>query len=244
MNFKARVKQQFSRAAPHYDQAAHLQHQCVQDLASMLPPIAPEKAIDLGTGTGYGLETLRNKYPLSLLYGLDLSEAMLRQVHYKQPELALITADFDALPFIDQSVDLMFSNLALQWSPDLQQSLKEAQRVLKPNGTLLFSTLVAGSMLELNATQFLTPERIFLHLEEAGFVLTTHMLQSQCLYFAEVKAALYSLKKIGANACVKAPNEGLYTRARLQQLESNYPKEQQGYPLSYCFLFVSARKTS
>ena len=242
MNFKTRVKLQFSRAAPDYDQAAQLQYQCAQDLAQMSAQTSAEKIMDIGTGTGYGMAALQKKYPSALLYGLDLSEAMLHQARHKQPGSTLVTADFDALPFADQSMDLIFSNLALQWSPDLQGSLHEAQRVLKPGGTLLFSTLVAGSLLELKATHFLEDTRVIAHLHQAGFTLNASSLQTQCLYFSSVKAALQSLKKIGANACLKAQHQGLHARARLQQLEADYPREKQGYPLSYHLLFISARK--
>ena len=243
MNFKARIQQQFSRAAKVYDQAAALQYECCQELALSLPPLDIRRALDLGTGTGYGLQILQKKYPEAHCYGLDLSHSMLLQARFKSPN-PLINADFDALPFADQRFNLIFSNLALQWSPDLRLSLNEAQRVLKPGGTLLFSTLLDGSLRELNATHFLEKSAILSQLTQAGFEPIADFAETRTLYFASIKTALLSLKKIGANASCKAQYQGLNARARLQELIANYPKTNSSYPLSYELLFIAARKIS
>jgi malonyl-CoA O-methyltransferase len=50
-------------------------------------------------------------------------------------------ADGAALPFPDQSVDLVFANLILPWVSDVESMLREWRRVLRPDGLLVFTSL-------------------------------------------------------------------------------------------------------
>jgi malonyl-CoA O-methyltransferase len=242
MKFKTRIKQQFSRAAAHYDEAAQLQYQCAQELAVILPNIQPQRILDVGTGTGYGIEALQNRYPQAILYGIDLSHAMLLEAQKKVSSSLLSAADFDSLPFADQSIDFIFSSLAWQWSPDFKISLNEAARVLKPGGTLLFSTFTAGSLRELHAKHFLTETVIRSTLQQTGFILQAHFLETRRQYFTSAKAVLDSLKKIGASAQAEIKHQDMNARTRLKHLEALYPKDEKGYPLTYKILFISARR--
>ncbi len=242
MNFKQRIQQQFSRAAAVYDQHATLQYQCAQDLALHLPELPPQRMLDLGTGTGYGLRLLQKKYPQASSYGLDLSHTMLLQTRKKYSIPHFMHADFDHLPLAAHSMDIVFSNLALQWSPALRHSLAEIQRILTPQGTLLFSTLTAGSLTELKARHFLSETAIFDALDQSGFQLKAHTRKIQHCYFSSAQAALRSLKNIGANALADSTCSAFNTRSKLQDLEKNYPCTDQGYPLSYHILYVTARR--
>ena len=56
--------------------------------------------------------------------------------------LFLVCADAQALPIADASIDLVYSNLCLQWCEDPGLALDEFRRVLRPGGMLLFSFLV------------------------------------------------------------------------------------------------------
>uniref|UniRef100_A0A1A9UKF3 Methyltransferase type 11 domain-containing protein n=1 Tax=Glossina austeni TaxID=7395 RepID=A0A1A9UKF3_GLOAU len=53
------------------------------------------------------------------------------------------------MPFLNQTIDIVFSNLALQWSQNISQVLSESYRILKPGGVLVLSTLAHGSLSEL-----------------------------------------------------------------------------------------------
>ena len=52
-------------------------------------------------------------------------------------------ADMDALPFADESFDVVTSRLGIMFSPNAERALSEARRVLRPGGTAAF--LVWGS---------------------------------------------------------------------------------------------------
>jgi malonyl-CoA O-methyltransferase len=63
--------------------------------------------------------------------------------------LRAVCANFTALPLPERSSELVFSNLALQWSIELESLFAEIRRVLAPGGMLLFSSLGPGSFWEL-----------------------------------------------------------------------------------------------
>jgi malonyl-CoA O-methyltransferase len=244
MDFKARLTHQFNRAAFTYDAAALLQLETAGRLAGYLSQNGPlQRVLDLGCGTGFGLQFLKQRYPHSEWIGLDVSECMLWKAQEKEPEAVYLNADFDTLPLSDGSVDLVFSNLALQWSPSLSRSLDEIRRVLKEKRTLLFSTLVGQSMQELGQTPFLSCEAVQQSVKQSRFEILDQRLEQRRLEFPSVWEVLQSLKKVGAVACQTQTTTHLNGWRALQELADAYPRTQSGtYPLSYELLYLHSRK--
>ena len=82
-----------------------------------------------------------------------------------------VPGDIERLPFADNSIDICFSNLAVQWCNALPRALEEMHRVTRNGGLVIFSTLAEGSLNELAAAwmkvdgrrhvnKFLTPDKI------------------------------------------------------------------------------------
>lgn len=74
--------------------------------------------------------------------GCDLNEVSLKDARRldKHTQLDLCDAG-KRLPYPDRHFDLVFDNSALEHIPDLQQSLREIARVLKPGGIFAFNVL-------------------------------------------------------------------------------------------------------
>src|SRR5690606_20078777 len=66
-----------------------------------------------------------------------------------RPGIDRMCADAAALPLADGSVDVLFSNLCLQWVEDLPAALAGFRRVLRPGGLLLCSTFGPETLVEL-----------------------------------------------------------------------------------------------
>jgi len=100
-------------------------------------PLAGKKILDAGCGDGTDLEYCI-KHNAVKAYGIDSSEAMIRQAQQNAPLATTMVGDFSQLPFPDQFFDVVMSKHALQSSDDIEPILKGFCRVLKPEGLLLY----------------------------------------------------------------------------------------------------------
>lgn len=148
------VRRSFGRAATSYETHAVLQGEVESRLQERLDdaPLMPAVVVDAGSGSGRGAAALRKRYPKSTLLALDLALPMLRAARRHQTWLRpfnRICADVQALPLAEGSVDLLYSNLCLQWCADLPAVLDEFRRVMTPGALLLFSTFGPDTLREL-----------------------------------------------------------------------------------------------
>ena len=153
---KRKIRRAFDRAADSYDAAAVLQKEVCGRLLEKLEYIklSPQLILDAGVGTGEAIVPLMKRYKKSRLVVLDLSERMLAKATYhggllRKPEL--VCADIEQLPFCEDSFELIFSSLTLQWCNDLQATMEDILRVLKPGGLLMFSTFGPDTLKELRS---------------------------------------------------------------------------------------------
>lgn len=95
---------------------------------------APPQVIDLGCGTGELTEQLANRWPQSVVLGLDSSPEMLERAQARgHPRTSFQLGRIEDLsdPF-----DLMFSNAALQWLPEHPKLITRLWQLLRPGGQL------------------------------------------------------------------------------------------------------------
>ena len=97
--------------------------------------------VDVGAGTGRLTGLLKKRYPKAEVIALDLALGMLAQARrhasWWRP-FRRVAGDAQALPFADGSMDLLVSNLCLQWC-ELPAALYEFRRVLRPGGRIALS---------------------------------------------------------------------------------------------------------
>jgi malonyl-CoA O-methyltransferase len=148
------VRRAFDRIAGIYDEHAALEQEVGSRLLERLDfhRLAPQRIVDLGCGTGRTSAELKTRFRKAQVIGLDSSQMMLAQLRRRSAllrPLRAVCADFAALPLPDRSSELVISNLAMQWSIDLESLFAEIRRILAPGGMLLFSSLGPGSFREL-----------------------------------------------------------------------------------------------
>ena len=240
---KQAVAQAFGRAAPHYEQHAQLQRASGDALLARAPAAFGPHLLDAGCGTGWYSRYWRDRG--RQLTALDLSPAMLAAARAQESADDYQQGDIDALPLDDASVDGVWSNLAVQWSSDLRTALREFLRVTRPGGSVLFSTLLDGSLQEVHqawaqqdtrrhANRFLSAAQVTA--AAAGMALRTQQ-QTITLHFPSALSAMQSLKGIGATHLHDGRSGHLLTRQRLAQLEQAWPRDAQGYRLSYHLMY-------
>ncbi len=146
-----RVHLALERAVTTFDEADFFYAETRSRLLERLElfRIKPQCIVDLGTGTGSGVSELKQRFDDANVIGIDAVLAMLQQAG-SACQLA-VCADSCQLPFPDNSIDLAFSNLAVQWFDNPSRAFEEITRVLRRSGLFMFTTLGPASFNELRS---------------------------------------------------------------------------------------------
>jgi ubiquinone/menaquinone biosynthesis C-methylase UbiE len=145
----------FDRLAPGWDGrtgAGSVEHLAPLAAALLYVKPAPERALEVGTGTGAGALLLAREFPQASVRGVDISEEMIHAAQGKvgldpSGRIAFRVADAAELPYDDDSFDLV-AHL------NMPPFIEEVSRVLRPGGY----AVVASSWGE--ATPFYTPNAV------------------------------------------------------------------------------------
>jgi ubiquinone/menaquinone biosynthesis C-methylase UbiE len=99
-------------------------------------------ALEIGAGTGYFSLNLLQAEVIERATATDISPGMLATLDGNASRLGLevrtMAAEAEALPFPDESFDLVFGHAVLHHIPDLALAFSEFARVLRPGGTVAF----------------------------------------------------------------------------------------------------------
>jgi SAM-dependent methyltransferase len=99
-------------------------------------------ALEIGSGTGYFSLNLLQLGIVGRLTASDISPGMLRRLSTTAETLDLevetVATEAEALPFEDESFDLVFGHAVLHHIPDLDRAFAEFHRVLRPGGAIAF----------------------------------------------------------------------------------------------------------
>jgi malonyl-CoA O-methyltransferase len=153
--FDARaVRRSFDRVSETFTDCAQVHAEIRARLFERLEPVRlePRVIVDLGAAHGAGAKALGARYRAARIVAIDLSPAMLRCAARNQRlfrRFARVAADAQRLPLVTGSVDLLFSNLMLQWCHDPDAVLRELRRVLRTGSLLAFTTLGPDTLKEL-----------------------------------------------------------------------------------------------
>jgi SAM-dependent methyltransferase len=129
------VREVFAAAARSYGRGNPLLVVERPETAALLPALAGEVVLDLGSGPGH-YAGLARAAGARLAVALDLTPEMLAD-----SEGARVVADAARLPFAGGVADVAVMALALSYVADWRAALCETARVLRPGGVLVLSDL-------------------------------------------------------------------------------------------------------
>ena len=257
------VQHAFNNAAKNYDAHALLQKTVVDRLMESFDQIKVEPTVilDLGSGTGYGAKQLKQRFNKAHIYQADLSLEMLKGSRIKSSRFFskdhFLCADANKVPLSDESVDLVFSSLMLQWTNDPDAVFAEIRRVLKPNGVFVFTTFGPDTLKELRESWKQVDDSVhinaFTDMHDIGDALIRNGLgepvlsiENIVLTYDECMQLMRDLKNIGAHNVNLGRRKTLTGKQRLQKVLQHYEtfRINNKLPATYEVIYAHAWKTN
>ncbi|MBT5230940.1 MAG: malonyl-ACP O-methyltransferase BioC [Methylococcales bacterium] len=255
---KSRMRRSFDAAASTYDEMAILQHEVGKRVMERLDYIKlePKRILDIGAGTGRFAHQLNKRYSSAHVIALDIAHAMLRKTQQGntwRKKVYCVGGDAEQLPIQNDSIDMIFSNLALQWCDDLNITFSDWWRVLNPNGLLMFTTLGPNTLKELRTSwasvddtahvnPFMDMHDVGDRLIQAGFSDPVMDCEHITLTYQDIKTLLKELKGIGAHNVMHDQNRGLTGKTAFKQMAQTYEtfRDQGVLPATYEVIYGHA----
>ncbi|WP_026374520.1 methyltransferase domain-containing protein [Aestuariibacter salexigens] len=248
---KQRIARQFSRAATMYDRFADIQADIAFDALSLLPG-CDGTLLDIGCGTSRYAKQLLSK--CSHMLGVDLAYGMLSQARDSVSNADWICADAEDLPLAAQSVNGVFSSMALQWCSSAEQAMLECARVMRPGARGTLAIMSAGSFTELHkcrqmidgqllGNRFFDSQHWHSAAEKAGLRTASHT-RAYTSWHPDILSLLNSIRHIGASTLTQTDHRPLNRRSLLRlehEYEQHFAKNGR-LPLTYNVTFLQVIK--
>lgn len=255
-NTKRAIRKAFDGAAQSYDSAASVQREICAHLSMLAAGhglAGARRVLDVGCGTGYGLDALGALAPAAQRIALDFAPAMLQSLK-PDPQTQPLCADLEAMPLADACIDAVWSSLALQWSTPAR-AFAEMARVLCPGGRAWLASLGPATFIELrDAFRTIDDARhvIDFHSAQAwqqaarlaGFRILAAQQQHCFARAPSLRGLLHDIREIGAHSLGNAPRKPM-TRTQWRTLETAYEVNRQHdgqLPATYDVILLALEK--
>ena len=249
---KRLVAQSFDRAAEGYDAVADLQRAVGRGLLAAIADECTGCLLDVGAGTGFFSRVLADRYPHAQVVAVDIAEGMLQcaRQRFSGP---CVVGDAESLPLASGSVDLVFSNLAIQWCTRPMEVFGEFLRVLRPGGALLFSTFGPHTLSELrqawqaadhfsHVNDFAGAGELRAVLDHLGFDALDLHAERRVLGYPDVGALMRELKGLGAHNLTEQRPRHLTGKGVFRRMLAAYPAAGEGIEASFEIFVGRCRK--
>lgn len=224
------------RAAPGLVKHDFLFRETADRLADRLLDITRRfpRALDLGCHGGELREALAGRGGIEHMVESDPSEGLARRA-------GGVVVDEELLPFAEQSLDLVASNLALHWVNDLPGCLAQIRRILKPDGLFLATMLGGETLIELRrawmeaelaeeggvsprVAPFADLRDLGGLLQRAGFALPVVDSETITVSYPDAMRLMVDLRGMGEANTVTGRRKSFTRRATLFQMINSYER--------------------
>ncbi|MDB5887190.1 MAG: malonyl-[acyl-carrier protein] O-methyltransferase BioC [Rhodocyclales bacterium] len=269
---RAQVRRNFSASAATANNTDFLAREVSRRMAERLDyiRIEPQRILDLGCGSSRDLPMLTQRYPRATRIGIDFAAPLLNLAQQRGSSVSkvvqrlfntrhaprLICADVEALPLQRASVQMVWSNLMLNWLHEPMPALREMHRVLAVDGLLMFSTLGPDTLRELReALPHAHGERVHRFIDmhdlgdcllQAGFAEPVMDMEVITLTYTDLDALLRELRQSGASNASDARPRGLSGRTDWQRARETYEhlRREDRLPATFEIVYGHAWKTA
>ncbi len=253
------IQSSFDKAAKQYEKHAVLQRESLSRLIERLSDdlkASPKQVLDLGCGTGWAVPELLKLYPETEIIAADFAQSMVDLVPTHSQVSKRVT-DAHAIDVHATSIDLVFSNLMIQWC-DESTVLQEIKRALKPGGLMHLTTMGEHTLHELklawqdiddrpHVNEFVPAAKLADLTMNLGYEDVIADSEFITMTYASVIDMMRDLKNIGAHNVDNNRPKGLTSPKVIKQLTKNFEEfrtEDGLYPATYELVYLRAKKPS
>jgi len=133
---RRRIRSAFEQAAgdeEHFPATIDPRIYHVRVILEHLGELRGARVLDVGCGKGRFARIVAGENPEAEVWGLDISEAMLRFV---PPPVKTCAGSMTELPFPDASFDAAYATESLEHAVEIERAVAEICRVVKPGGRI------------------------------------------------------------------------------------------------------------
>ncbi|MFH1394612.1 MAG: methyltransferase domain-containing protein [Candidatus Omnitrophota bacterium] len=252
---KEMIQKNFSRNAAHYSAHSTVQKKCAKKLFDMICLRNFDNILEIGCGTGFYTNMLRERYPAAQITAVDISPEM---INLAKKEYACRNVKFEVLDaekvFPERKFDLITSNAVFQWFENIGVSVKHFAKILNPGGSFCFSIYGRETFAEfeqvlnlywgvnniLSSSRFLPEETISKVMKESfkEVVVKSLFLKTQ---FCSLMDFLQEIKFSGCRG-EGLKNQHFLGKNMFKNLENLYLDKFGGITATHHLIFYSAKQ--
>jgi malonyl-CoA O-methyltransferase len=227
------IKKAFNKAANQYDASCELQLKTGAALIELLKKhvLQSNSILDAGCGTGLMTKNLAAQFDFKEFYAIDMADQLLERAKEKLHPLNIRVelADFNHIQHIPTLFDIIYANLSLHWSDNLDHTLVSMRNKLNNNGTFAFSIPLFDTFQEIrnycSINTFSEMPFIKQRILNTGLDILDAKTQTITFQFENILEALKSIKLFGGDFVAKENRDkSSFTKLR-KQIKSNNPVE-------------------
>ena len=250
-NYKKKIAKSFNSKSSTYEEYSLVQNEVSKRMIERLKlmKFKPKTILDLGSGTGYLSNILKQIFPASKITCLDISLDMLLECRKKNTKFNLVVADAENMPFDNEVFDLVISSFTLHWCEEIEKIFSDIHRYLKNKGVFMFTTVGPNTLIELNKAyakidgeqhvNSFTDMHIYGDsLLKCGFHDPVMDVENLIIEYSSFANILKSLRKTGANTVI-GRKASYMPKESYRKLTNSYEKNEDNgrYPVTYEMIY-------
>jgi malonyl-CoA O-methyltransferase len=263
LEIKHGIRRNFARRVKSYDRHACMQRLMAHGLLEVAQKmvVRSRRILEIGCGTGYLTQLLRQANQEARLVALDLDASLVDAARQRLgPAAGVEWLVADGESPLKGEYDLIIANASFQWFTKPAATMAAYYRSLAPGGTLSFSTLGPGTFRELAGALAQAAESLKLpnapkipaqdfsdretwseRLHRAGFRQVQLAREMVTSTFPSVREFLRDLQATGATNPRPSPFSPRLLTAMIAAYQARYSKDD-AIPASYEMIWVVAQK--
>ena len=234
------VMRRADATASSFSEYDFIHKHCRNDLIEKMKPMSlnPKIGLDLGSALGSSSRYLSKRFKKCEILSLDISHSRLIESRKKRSILSRIReiqASANALPFINNSIDLIFANQLMPWIDNPNHFFSEISRILKKDGLFIFSTLGPDSLQIINTlwskidgfshvNKFIDMHILGDNMLQSGLSDPVLDVEKLTLNYSTPESMLLDISSIGARNCLVERRPYLTGKANFIDLKNELNK--------------------